>query len=125
MGVASWYYGATTQELIGGHSLILGQPWLAIDGAFISCISRITTISDGNSTKKLVLYPPTKPIKEIKNPLWAECKTEEGNALPLVTVGKALFFKDEIENDKISSFITNHLSITPTTSHFLNVVMNE
>lgn len=110
---------------LGGHSLILGRPWLATVDALTSYRSVLMIISNGNSTKNIVLYPPTKPIEESENPLWAKCETKEGNSFPQLTIGKYLCFKDEIKDDRISTFISNPPFVTPTTSHFFNVFMDE
>ena len=53
------------------------------------------TISDGTKIKNLTLYPPTRLILEAETPLWMEPEEEEG-VQPLLTIGKALAFKDEL-----------------------------
>ena len=58
----SWEYPVdfmvlTPKNNLGGHPLILGRPWLATIDAFIGCRSGDMFILDGNSTKKLILYP--------------------------------------------------------------------
>eukprot|EP00253_Pinus_taeda_P023586 PITA_23586 len=52
----------TPKSNLGGHPLILGRPWLGTTDSFINCRSMDMYISDGNSTKKFNLYPPTKAI---------------------------------------------------------------
>jgi len=47
---------------VGGHPLILGQPWLATIDAYIRCCSGDMYISHGDSRKKVTLYPPTRSI---------------------------------------------------------------
>ena len=47
-----------------GHPIILGRPWLATENDFIGCRDGEMTISNGLSTQKFILYPPTKPIKK-------------------------------------------------------------
>jgi hypothetical protein len=47
------------------------------------------TISDGYDTKKLTLYPHATPSMEPENSLWMDER-----ALPVLTIGKALSFKD-------------------------------
>ena len=54
------------------------------------------TISDGTEIKNLTLYPPAQPILEDETPLWVAPEEEE-RAQPLLTIGKALTFKDETE----------------------------
>lgn len=65
-------------------------------------------ISDGNTIKHISLY---KPIIENEIPLWAEFKLEEGDALPLLKIRKALCFKYDIQDDTIRNFINNLPSI--------------
>jgi len=61
------------------------------------------TISDGYDTKKLTLYPHATPSVEPENSLWMDIEDERD--LPVLTIGKALSFKDEIEDDLINLFI--------------------
>ena len=110
---------------LGGHSLIMGRPWLDMDDAFISYILGLMPISDKNSMKNLVLYPPSKPIAENESPLWVKFEPEEGDSLPLLTIGKDVCFKDEIKYDKISSFINIPPSITQPMSRILNAITDE
>jgi hypothetical protein len=58
------------------------------------------TISDGYDTKKLTLYPHATPSAEPENSLWMD--TEAESALPVLTIGKALSFKDETEDELIN-----------------------
>jgi hypothetical protein len=51
-----------------GNPVILGRPWLATVDAFIGCKYGEMTISNGITLKKLILYPPTKPI--VEESLW-------------------------------------------------------
>ena len=46
------------------HHIIFGRPWLATTNAFIGCRDGDTTISNGLSTQRLILHPPTQPITE-------------------------------------------------------------
>ena len=50
--------------------MILGQPWLATTDALIKCRLGEMTISNGNSVKKITLYPPSHPVAE--NISWLE-----------------------------------------------------
>lgn len=61
----------------------------------------------GDSMKILVLYPPKKPILACKNPLWDDFKLEDENVQPFLTIEKYFSFKTKIEDDVISSFISN------------------
>jgi hypothetical protein len=45
---------------LDGHSLILGQPWLATTYAYIGCPTCNMKIAGGSVVKNLILYPPTK-----------------------------------------------------------------
>eukprot|EP00253_Pinus_taeda_P019757 PITA_19757 len=84
----SWEYPVdfmilTPKSNLGGHPLILGRPWLATADAFISCRSGNMYISDGNSTKKLNLYPPTKAITEVGDNEWVD---DEDTIQPVFTI---------------------------------------
>jgi hypothetical protein len=104
IAVDSWEYPVDFVILqpkshLGGHPLILGQPWLATADAFIGSKSGSMTRSDGYDTKKLTLYPHATPSAKPENSLWMD--TEDGSALPVLTIGKALIFKDEMEDELI------------------------
>eukprot|EP00253_Pinus_taeda_P030524 PITA_30524 len=75
----------TPKSNLGGHPLILGRPWLATADAFISCRSGDMYISDGNSTKKFNLYPPTKAIIEIGDNEWID---DEETIQPIFTISE-------------------------------------
>jgi hypothetical protein len=68
------------------------------------------TISNGYDTKKLTLYPHATPSVEPKNCLWMDI--EDGSALPVLTIGKALSFKDETEDELINRFICDPFVVT-------------
>ena len=72
------------------------------------------TISDGTDTKIMTLYPPSKPSSDVETPLWVYFKEEESTQ-PLLTIGRALTFKNEIEYDDISSFISEPMTATQHT----------
>lgn len=68
ISVDSWQYLIDilvlhTKSLEGGHSLILGRPWLATAYAYSGCWSGNMVISNGEVTKNLILYPSAEPIK--------------------------------------------------------------
>lgn len=67
-------------------------------------------ISDGQATQNLNLYPP-KPNVDVYNPWWDEFGPESDLSLPLLTLGKAQYFKDKTEDDVINGFISNSLSV--------------
>jgi len=50
------------------YIIILGRPWLAIADAYIECRIGKMSISNGDSTKNIIIYTPTQP-KSIENPL--------------------------------------------------------
>jgi hypothetical protein len=75
------------------------------------------TISDGYNTKKLTLYPHATPSVEPGNSLWMDTKDE--SALPMLTIRKALSFKDEIEDELINYFICDSSIVTQNTHHRL------
>ena len=54
-----------------GHPIILGRPWLATANALIGCRDGEMTISNGLSTQRLIVYPPSQPITE--NSWWLNC----------------------------------------------------
>lgn len=80
---------------LGGQPLILGRPWLATADVFIRCISGSMMISDGQATKNLSLYPQN-PNMYVYNPWWDEFKPKSDLSLPLLTLRKAQYLKDEI-----------------------------
>ena len=75
------------------------------------------TISDGIEIKNLTLYPPSQPSLEAETPLWMEPEEEEG-VQPFLTLGKALTFKGETEDDTINNFISEVYQI-------LNITLGE
>jgi len=84
-----------------GHPVILGRPWLAITHAFISCRFGEMTISNGLAMKKLILYPPTKPI--LGDPLWVQESCENAE----IESSK----KEEIKNHKNAEILHPLLTI--------------
>ena len=100
-------------QLIRGNTLVS-----------LSCQSGSMAISDGTKTKNLTLYPPARPSLEAKNPLCMELEEEEG-VQPLLTIGKALTFKDEIEDDAINSFISEPNSVNNFFYQILNSTLGE
>jgi hypothetical protein len=70
----------------GGHSLILGRPWLATANAFIGCRFENMLISHDDSVKN-VTYPPAKPSHEPKNTLWLDnANSDEENSQPIFSI---------------------------------------
>lgn len=113
--IAFWRYLADFLILqlksnLGRHPLILWRPWYATVDAFIGCKYGSVVISDGQATKNLNLYPP-KPNLDLYNSWWDELEPELDLSLPLLSLGKAQYFKDEIEDDIINGLISNSLSV--------------
>jgi len=69
--VDSWEYPVDllilhTKSRVGGHSLILGRPWLTTTNAYIGCRYGNMVISNGGIMKNLFLHPPSKPSSLVK-----------------------------------------------------------
>jgi hypothetical protein len=120
--VDSWEYPADFVILqpkthLWGHPLIMGRPWLATTDSFICFRSGSMTLFDGYNTKKMTLYHHATPSEEPANSLWMD--TEDESALPVLTIGKSLSFKDETEEKLINFFICDSSSITRNMHHRL------
>jgi hypothetical protein len=61
------------------------------------------------------MYPHATPSTEPKNLLWMD--TEDESALPMLTIGKALSFKDETKDELINCFICDSSAVTNDTHH--------
>jgi len=129
ISVESWNYPADfvvlqTKTKLGGHPLILGRPWLATADAFISCRSGSMTISNGQETKQLTLYPHATPMINNDNSVWVDYEDEETQ--PILTIGQALTFKDSTEDELISSFISEPSLVSPEIHiHFTAILESE
>ena len=75
------------------------------------------------TTQNLVLYRPSQHSTISKNPLWVGF--DEDDTLLILTIGKALHFKDDTEDDSINSFMNSPSSISSPTFQSLHVVMIE
>ena len=72
-------------------------------------------ISKAENTNNLVLYPPTEPSPSIKlgytlaQKLPHSDEPELGNEdiKPILTIGEAFCFKDEMKDEAISTFISS------------------
>ena len=129
ISVDSWEYPVEflvlqPQSQLGGHPLILGRPWLVTVDACISCQSGSMTISYGTKIKNLTLYPLDQLSLEAETPLWMEPEEEEG-VQPLLTIGKALTFKDETGDDAINNFISEATSVNKKIYWVLNTTLGE
>eukprot|EP00253_Pinus_taeda_P035744 PITA_35744 len=126
ISVESWNYPADfvvlqTKTKLGGHPLILGRPWLATADAFISCRSGSMTISNGQETKQLTLYPHAKPMINNDNSIWVDYEDEE--AQPILTVRQALTLKNSTEDELISNFISEPSSVSSEIHNHLTTIL--
>eukprot|EP00253_Pinus_taeda_P006489 PITA_06489 len=126
ISVESWNYPADfvllqTKTKLGGHPLILGRPWLAIADAFISCRSGSMTISNGQETKQLTLYPHATPMINSDNSIWVDYEDEE--AQPILTIGQALTLKNSTEDELISNFISEPSSVSSEIHNHLTSIL--
>ena len=74
--------------------------------------------------KSVTLYHPIKPSLDVETPLWVDLEEEESTH-PLLTIGRALNFKNETEDDTINSFISDSMTITQHAYQVLDSSMNE
>ncbi|CAF4151008.1 unnamed protein product [Adineta steineri] len=74
VSLVSWEYPTEFMviqpNMMEGHPMILGRPWLATTDAYISCRKGEIIISNGIATKKITLHPPAQ-LTSI-NALWVE-----------------------------------------------------
>jgi hypothetical protein len=108
--LASWEYPISfmiihSKDPTKGHPIILGRPWLATNNAFIGCHGGDMFISNGISSQKLTLFPPTKLVTE--ELWWLKCPYHENDE------EEYLFFVDEFhvlqeptEDDILSQFLS-------------------
>ena len=82
------------------------------------------TISDGTETKNLTLYPPARPSLEAETSFWMEPEEEEG-VQPLLTMGKALTFKDEAKDDVINNLINEPTLVNKEVYQILNITLGK
>ena len=75
-------------------------------------------------TKNLTLYPPARPSLEAETSLWIE-QEEEEDVQPLLTIGKALTFKNETEDDAISNFISEPTLVDREVYQILNITLGK
>jgi hypothetical protein len=63
------------------------------------------TISNGASMKKLILYPPTKPV--VENSLWVEDPYEDEEiAQPLLTIEQSRGLKEQTKDNLLNQFLS-------------------
>ena len=89
-----------------------------------SAVDLDMTISDGTETKNLTLYPPDRPSLEAETSFWME-QEEEERFQPLLTIGKALNFKDETEDDSINNFISEPTSVNKEVYQIQNITLGK
>ena len=97
----------TPKNNLGAHPLILERPWLATTDAFISCRFGDMFISNGSSTKKFTLYPPTKTMIELENEEWMD---DDNGIQPIFTISQISEenqILNSIENNELSSYCEN------------------
>ena len=56
---------------------IIGWPCLATADTNISCRLGNMTISNGQETKKVELYPPAQPLSDLSTSVWLDLEDEE------------------------------------------------
>lgn len=88
--------------------MILGQPWLPTTNAYIGCHSGDMYISNGDSRKKVTLYPPARSIQELLDTLWLDYSSdEETHPLSLIHQNVEPSHEGEIQD------FLNNLDTTP------------
>ena len=96
VSIDSWEYPVDfiilqPKSNLGGHTLILGRPWLATIDVFIGCRTGSMIISKENESKQISLYPPTKSITELEHMSWiTETNCEDEIVQPLFSISQAI-----------------------------------
>jgi len=103
LGISGGFHDFTPKNNLGGHPLILGRPWLAIDDAFISCRSSDMYISNGSSTKKFTLYRPAKAITKVGGNEWINDEDVIQPIFTLFEVSEDSQILNTLENFETSS----------------------
>jgi hypothetical protein len=109
VSLVSWEYPidfmVIQPKLMEGHSMILGRSWLATTDAYISCRKGEIIISNGLSTKKIILHPPAQLAST--NVLWVE-ELYEHNAIeqPIVNVEQTRKLQKQTEENIIDQFLS-------------------
>ena len=129
VSVDSWEYPAefliiNPKNQLDGHPLILGRPWLETADAYIGCRQGSMTIARGSNVKNLALHSPTQPsLTIIKTKKQLVSYLTENMRSPL-TIEDALEFKDQIEDDIISSFINQLETKSHLQCHMIEVAFD-
>ena len=74
--------------------------------------------------KSVTLYHPIKLSLDVETPLWVDLEEEESTQ-SLLTIGRALTFKNENEDDTISNFISEPMAATQHAYHILECNMSK
>ena len=82
------------------------------------------TISRGNATKNLILYPPSKPSLPTIHQQFPPPRYLEKNLQSPLTLEESLRLKNQLEDDVINSFINNPTIISNPTCQMLKVVLD-
>ena len=107
--LVSWEYPTDFMviqpNLMEGHCMILGRPWLAIVDAYISCRKGEMIASNGLSTKKIILHPPTQLASA--KALWVEYHYEHNlMEWPIVNVEQIRKLQEQTEENVLDQFIS-------------------
>eukprot|EP00253_Pinus_taeda_P022931 PITA_22931 len=124
VSVDSWEYPTNfliinPKTRLDGHLLILGRPWLATADAYISCRQGNMIITKGADIKNLVLYPRAQPSITILKTNRHPVSYLTDNIRSPLTIQVALEFKDQIEDDAISNFISQTELTSRTQCHMI------
>ena len=74
--------------------------------------------------KSVTLYHPIKPMLDVETPLLVDLEVEESTQA-LLTIGRALTFKNENEDDTISNFINEPMAATQHAYHIIECNMSK
>lgn len=130
VSIDSWEYLVdflviNPRSRLDGHPLILSQPQLEIDDAYIGCREGSKTITKGDAVKYLVLYPPARPsFPIVKICEWPLVYLEESIRSPL-TVVEALEFKDQTKDDIINNFINQPANVSNVQCQMLKAILDK
>jgi hypothetical protein len=109
VSLISWeyptYFMVIQPNIMEGHPMILGRPWLAIVDAYINCRKGEMAISNGLSTKKIILHPPTKLAST--NALWVEDHYEHNQVeQPMVNVEQTRKLQEQTKENVLDKFLS-------------------
>eukprot|EP00253_Pinus_taeda_P024783 PITA_24783 len=112
------------RNLLDGHPLILGRPWLATADTYISGWTGSMTITRGYDVKNIALYPPSHPsltiVKTRKQPITYLIE----NIWSPLTVVDALEFKNQTEDDVINNFINHPATVSSLKCHMIKAFLD-